>query len=533
MQDTARQYEPVPGTTKRFRGWLWGIPFAISLLIIGISVLVSGYVQSVLLENARGAFEADSAVLAQSINNKIARDIYILSSVQGFFQHSTEVTRSEFQVYSEALLLRERYPGIIGLGYLQYVPDKQKDTFIASVRNDRSVNSQGYPSFTVFPQRTASEYLVLTYVYPEEINMGSMGFDFLSDAKRRETVRQAVVMGAARATGRIDLQPDIGPGFLIILPVFESGLPVGTPEEREHAVKGFVGVSIRGDSTFLAGVTDMLVPQKDIRLDIVDVSDADPMPLYSYNTAAVSGESIIGKETTIDVGGRKWLLRFSATGRFRLSRIEQTVPGLIIIVGLLIALLLFILIHSVVRSQIQARRVARQLSEYATESESKFQSITEVARDPIVMMDLSGTIVFWNKAAERIFGYTKTEILDRNIRTLLSQEENDREAGLRWISDLQSVSDTQHGGNTEVAFMTREGRRVVAEISSSSLTIQGKRHVVGIFRDITERKSYEDRLKEQTRELERMNKLMVGRELKMSELKRELDLLKQETARNR
>jgi hypothetical protein len=46
--------------------------------------------------------------------------------------------------------------------------------------------------------------------------------------------------------------------------------------------------------------------------------------------------------------------------------------------------------------------------------------------------------------------------------------------------------------------------------------------VEGLLRDVTERKIAEDAVKERTKELERMNSLMIGRELRMIELKKQL-----------
>ena len=58
----------------------------------------------------------------------------------------------------------------------------------------------------------------------------------------------------------------------------------------------------------------------------------------------------------------------------------------------------------------------------------------------------------------------------------------------------------------------------------------GKRLVGGTGIDITELKTSQDELARRTSELERMNELMVGRELKMAEMKRELKTLKGEKA---
>ena len=54
------------------------------------------------------------------------------------------------------------------------------------------------------------------------------------------------------------------------------------------------------------------------------------------------------------------------------------------------------------------------------ETQERFRLITTSARDAILMLDAHGNTIFWNKAAERIFGYSKEEILGRNLHELLA-----------------------------------------------------------------------------------------------------------------
>jgi PAS domain S-box-containing protein len=46
------------------------------------------------------------------------------------------------------------------------------------------------------------------------------------------------------------------------------------------------------------------------------------------------------------------------------------------------------------------------------------KAFAEAAGDAIVAADAQGAIVFWNAAAERIFGYTKSEALGRSLALL-------------------------------------------------------------------------------------------------------------------
>ena len=53
-------------------------------------------------------------------------------------------------------------------------------------------------------------------------------------------------------------------------------------------------------------------------------------------------------------------------------------------------------------------------------SEKKFKSISESAKDAIIMMGPDGNISFWNQAAQDVFGYTEEEALGQNLHHLLA-----------------------------------------------------------------------------------------------------------------
>lgn len=69
----------------------------------------------------------------------------------------------------------------------------------------------------------------------------------------------------------------------------------------------------------------------------------------------------------------------------------------------------------------QAERLLAQ-AQVITESEEKFRKITESAHDAIIMMGADKCISLWNAAAERIFGYTASEAIGREMHPLLAPD---------------------------------------------------------------------------------------------------------------
>jgi PAS domain S-box-containing protein len=58
------------------------------------------------------------------------------------------------------------------------------------------------------------------------------------------------------------------------------------------------------------------------------------------------------------------------------------------------------------------------------------QMIAEIQDYAIILLDLDGTILTWNKGAEKIKGYKEAEILGQNFRLFYLPQDKDRQAGL-------------------------------------------------------------------------------------------------------
>ncbi len=124
-------------------------------------------------------------------------------------------------------------------------------------------------------------------------------------------------------------------------------------------------------------------------------------------------------------------------------------------------------------------------------SEEKFKKLSSSANDAIIQMNHKGEIVFWNPAAEKIFGYSKGEVHGKNLHKLLVPERyfNDFQSGIEIFkeSGLGNVI----GKKTEVFALRKDGSEFEIELSISSFKVHGTWNAVGIIRDISLRKAIE------------------------------------------
>ena len=128
-------------------------------------------------------------------------------------------------------------------------------------------------------------------------------------------------------------------------------------------------------------------------------------------------------------------------------------------------------------------------------SEIRYRNIAASAQDAMIEMDHTGCVSLWNRAAERIFGYSAAEALGQDLHRLIVPQRflKSAEGGL---AHFQATGDGPLVGRTmELVGVRRDGTEIPVEVSIAAIEGKGGPHALGILRDISERKESEQRLK--------------------------------------
>jgi PAS domain S-box-containing protein len=115
-------------------------------------------------------------------------------------------------------------------------------------------------------------------------------------------------------------------------------------------------------------------------------------------------------------------------------------------------------------------------------------AIVESSDDAIISKDLNGTIMSWNRGAERVFGYTAEEAVGRPITMLLPPDRFQEEATI-----LGTLVRGERIDHFETERMTKDGRRIDISLSVSPVKDRSGRVIGGakIARDISLRRQLE------------------------------------------
>ena len=146
--------------------------------------------------------------------------------------------------------------------------------------------------------------------------------------------------------------------------------------------------------------------------------------------------------------------------------------------GALILLLLYILFQKQSISR-QRYRELRQLD-----------FLINSAHDAIILLDENFHIIFWNKGAEALYGYTAAEMLGKESFHLLPERLHDQEKDTVKKIRTADIS-LPIRKSLQFTGKRKNGEEFPSEVSLSTFQIEGKQYYCGIVRDSTERQRME------------------------------------------
>lgn len=149
-------------------------------------------------------------------------------------------------------------------------------------------------------------------------------------------------------------------------------------------------------------------------------------------------------------------------------------------------------------AELEERIAERKRAETALrESEERYRELFENAKDAIYVHDLEGKYLSINRAAEKLSGYAREEIIGHNFKDFVAPEH------VKYVRDSFWRKLAQQGETTyEIDVIAKDGRRVPIEISSRAIYENGQLvGVQGMARDVTERKLAQDALQMFSRQL--------------------------------
>lgn len=149
-------------------------------------------------------------------------------------------------------------------------------------------------------------------------------------------------------------------------------------------------------------------------------------------------------------------------------------------------------------------------------------ALAETAPDPIITIDELSIILFVNAGAERVFGYSASEMLGQSLTMLIPERLRERHtAGIgHYIATGQRSVSWQ---GLRVPIRTKSGSEIPVDISFGEFEWHGRRVFSGFIRDISERVATENALASANARLKEQAGKLQARIQDANSLTRELD----------
>ncbi|MCG5512907.1 PAS domain S-box protein [Ectothiorhodospira shaposhnikovii] len=362
-------------------------------------------------------------------------------------------------------------------------------------------------------------YYPALFVEPPYETMAMMGFDLASSPPRRQALREALATGRMRSTDNISLMvwDRCCKGVAIFQPApFRSvgGLaalgPASTPE-----IEGVVIAELPLQAGLEKALGAFDPETTLLRITLLELKEGRPPEVLGKYPRPPEGLEELDEGWVPDRHApftwlspllefdRSYVVVTQATPAF-----FQAHPGGMVWMAALTGLLLTLVTTSLVvllrARQLTVEQLVAERTQALEKSRALMRSITESARDAIILMAPGGRVAFWNPAAEALLGFSREEAIGRNLHDMIVP------GGMPGITRRRLANFERNGcGNAigrtlELQTRCKDGREITVELSLSSLHLDTGWHALGILRDISDRKQAERRLMNLTESLSSM-----------------------------
>jgi PAS domain S-box-containing protein len=177
------------------------------------------------------------------------------------------------------------------------------------------------------------------------------------------------------------------------------------------------------------------------------------------------------------------------------QRLSRIIAGLGIFVGAGLWWLARLAVNREITISSRARLQLSHITERKRVEELRehLAAVVDSSDDAIIGKDLNGTINAWNRGAQKVFGYTASEVIGKPTLILMPPERVNEESDI--LARIRQGESVEH---FETVRIRKDGRKIDVSVTISPIRDSGG-VIVGaskIARDITERKFKEEQLRE-------------------------------------
>lgn len=154
-------------------------------------------------------------------------------------------------------------------------------------------------------------------------------------------------------------------------------------------------------------------------------------------------------------------------------------------------------------------------------SDALYRNLLFGAADAVVTIDETKNVIFWNKAAEKLWGYTAEDTIGKNIKNFVP-DEHKKEHDSYVDTNLITGKDKIVGTGREVEVQTKTGDRIPVLLTMSKFSEGDKTYFMAVCKDITNQKEMEAKQLQQAQEMQEQTEELKAQEEELRQNMEEL-----------
>jgi PAS domain S-box-containing protein len=478
---------------------------AVLTALLGITVTVSLfiYVQRNEETETQQRFEKHANSFIEMIENDLESQIHTLESVATFFGASELVDR--FSFYTFVTPLYKRSAALQAIEWVPEVKHKERMRYETFAQND------GFPDFHFtqktplgksIPARYKANYYPVFYVEPYRSNEEMLGFDLGSDKTWRKTIKQVIKNKmptlsetVVHAHGTAEQA-----SVLLMVPIFRNTLKQSRLSAPNNTINGLIVGDIRVDILFnnLAAKyrhnTNYL---SNIHINLFDMDENDSQRLIlsksftstSPNTSKADRTSSSRTVHQINFGNRKWhAVITSSDDKERMQARIQALKAAL--TSFLFFSLITVYLIRIIQEKTEIQRLNQEKDLSLNAHHQQLTDILNSIPEGLITFDQKGLIQSVNHAAERIFAYSRSEIIGRNISQLIPDlTHEDSVIPFKMLVPYEKTTGFETG--REMDGVKKGGSFLMLDVALTSIGLLNPPLYACVIKDTSEVKKYE------------------------------------------
>ena len=470
--------------------------YVVSGVILFIGIVVSAALFVLLRNEERNRwvrdFERAGQDRAMAAKKTLDLDILALQAVRAFYDGSNDVDRNEFSVFVKPLMMNR--PSIQAI---EWAP--------------LATSSGG------------SDYFPVRFVEPPASNIAVLGQDLASFSECR------IAMNEARDSGKCVLTTMIprsskhaSEDVRAFLPVYRKNVPLDTVKRRRRSLAGFI-VGILSPKWIIEEGLSSLMPAG-VDVELIDTSNPNsPQVLYNHSSrtrtqnhdGASTAQFALSWDDSFQVAGREWTVACTAAPRFLTMR-ATWYPWIISTGVFLLTGFSGLYLIGITKINSKTARLAeqltftnRQLEKEITDrkrvestlsaSRRRLQLFAENVEDVLWTMEVTGRFTYFSPSVERMLGFKWEEGMQVTIADIMTP--NSLAISQKTLANLVAETKAQQKVQTqiiELELLHKNGSTLWGEVTVNAMYDEFGENigVLGVTRDITDRKRMENELRE-------------------------------------